>query len=451
MHGLSIKNDLMPLLKLAIPLALTGMVHSSVSFFETLFLAHVSQDALAAGALVGWLFGTMIVILLGTLSAINILVAHKYGANDHHGISLVTRDGLLLAIFFVIPAFLLFWNMSPIFLLFGQSPTIVALTKTYAQALAWGLLPNFIMVACLEMVIGLGHSRLIMKFAILLVSLNIFCSYVLIFGKFGSPALGIAGAGWGMTISYWITAIALVIYLLTHSEYKKYLQHVLIFEQPSFLFELLKLGIPMGLMFSIEVGFFFALTLCMGFLGPQILAANQIALQYMGALMTVIFSTAQAVTVRMGHLLGAKEILLAARVNNAGILIAAVFMGLVALCYWFIPLPLIAIDFDVNNPSNHAIVYYATQFFAVSALFQICEAIRISMFGALRALQDTRFTLLTSIISFWCIALPIGYFIAIPLELGGVGFWWGMVIGAASSVLLLQWRFKKKIKYYVQA
>ncbi|MCX7091598.1 MAG: MATE family efflux transporter [Legionellales bacterium] len=84
-----IKTDLYPLLKLVLPLILTGMVSSSIPFFETVFLAHLSQEALAAGALVSWLLGAFVVIMLGTLSALNILISHKYGAQDESGIALV--------------------------------------------------------------------------------------------------------------------------------------------------------------------------------------------------------------------------------------------------------------------------------------------------------------------------------------------------------------------------
>src|SRR5690242_8033532 len=103
-----LKNDLYPLLKLAIPLALTGIVGASTGFFETLFLAKLGQDILAAGALVSWLYGTFAVILFGTLGSINILVSHKHGANNQTGISLVARDGLLLSLLMTIPAFFLF-------------------------------------------------------------------------------------------------------------------------------------------------------------------------------------------------------------------------------------------------------------------------------------------------------------------------------------------------------
>jgi MATE family multidrug resistance protein len=444
----SVRNDVYPLLKLAIPLALTGMVQSAVWFFETLFLAHLGTQTLAAGSLVSWLFGTLAVILFGILSSINILVAHKHGENDKNAIALIARDGFLLAILITIPAFILFWNMPPIFLLFGQSVSIVVLAKSYLHALAWGLFANFLMVACLEIIMGIGHARVVLVFSILSVSLNILCSYILIFGKFSFPALGIAGAGWGMTISYWITAIVLLLYIIANQNYRIYFQHVFKLHKPRYLLELFQVGIPMGLMYCVEVAFFFALTLLMGLLGSQLQAANQVALQYLGLLMSIMFSIAQAITVRMGHLLGAKETQAAEKAAYIGIGIAALLAFFVAIFYWLFPTILISADFDVHNPANFEIVSTIKKLLIVSAIFQIVEATRIAFFGALRGLKDTKFTLLTSIISFWCIAIPVGYIFAFYFKLGGVGFWWGMLMGASISVGLLQWRFKSKINHY---
>lgn len=440
-----ITSDLLPLLKLAIPLALTGVAQSSNYFFQTLFLAHLGQAALGAGALAMWLYATLVLISFGTLSAINVLVAHKHGAEEHETISLVLRDGLLLAILIAIPTFLLLWNMSPIFLLFGQHPAIVVLAQSYLHALAWSVLPNLIIIAFLEFLVGIGHARAILFFTLLLVGLNILCSYLLIFGKFGLPALGIAGAGWGTTLSCCITAVALLVYILSKKAYRIYYQNIFHFKGKTHLWELIKLGIPIGTMFSFEVGFFLALTLFMGTLGPQWLAGNQVAMQYMGSMMGIIFSVAQAITVRMGHLLGKKDIYAARRAAYLGTGISAFSMVIVAIVYASIPDKLISIDFNIGNPDNLALIQIIKQLFAVAAIFQIIEATRISLFGALRALKDTRFTLIISILSFWGIAIPVGYLLAKPFHLSGVGLWWGMVVGATTSVILLHWRFKQKI------
>lgn len=446
----SFKQDIAPLLKLAIPLVLTGFVQSAVWFFETIFLAHLGPDTLAAGSLVSWLFGTLAVILFGALSAINILVAHKHGEKNNESIALIARDGLLMAVLLVIPAILLFWNMSPIFRLFGQPESIVILAKTYLHALSWGMLPNFMAMACLEVIMGLGHARLILVFNMVWVSLNISWSYILIFGKLGFPAFGIAGAGWGMTASSWLAALLLAAFLLGSRHHKIYFRDVFKCVRPIYLLELFQVGLPMGFMFCVEVAFFFALTLSMGLISSRMQAANQVALQYLGLFMSAMFAMAQAVTVRMGHLLGANDNFSAAKVSCIGVGIAVAFTGLVAICYWLFPGIFIAVDFDLSDPANQIIVNEIKALLAVSAVFQMIEGIRITLFGSLRSLKDTRFTLLTSILSFWCIAFPIGYLLAIVLHAGGTGFWWGMVIGASLSVLLLQWRYRRKMNQYLQ-
>lgn len=132
---------------------------------------------------------------MGTFNAINILVAHKFGQNDHQGTSLVLRDGLILVFLLIIPTFLLFWNISFIFSLLGQKPELIALVTLYVHALVWGLLPKFILILSFEFLIGLGHTRFSMIFNLASIPLEIFFSYILIFGKLGFPALGLQVQG----------------------------------------------------------------------------------------------------------------------------------------------------------------------------------------------------------------------------------------------------------------
>lgn len=440
-----VKQDLLPLLKLAIPLILTNVVQSSLPFIETIFLSRLGEDTLAAGALVSWLFATMIVIIFGTFSAINILIAHQHGAKNDAAIIHILRDGLLLALLFSGPTFLLFWKISPLLLILGQSEKLASLATLYLHALAFGLFPKFILIVLFEFVLGLGHSRVIMKVTILSIPIYILFSYAFIFGKFGLPALGIAGAGWGMTVSDWIISTSCFILLFLSKTYKPYITSIFNLKKPFNLWEILHLGLPMGIMYCFEVAFFFAVTLVMGVIGVQALAANQITMQYLGPFAGIIFCIAQAITVRMGHQIGANEKLEAKRTAKIGIALSSIFMVVIALFYWTIPKLLISVDFDIHNPNYFETVTLATSFFYIAALFQIIESIRIALFGVLRALKDTKFTLLTSIISFWLIALPFGYTLAKYFSIGGAGLWWGMCFGAGVNVLLLGYRYKSKM------
>ncbi len=437
-----IKNDLSPLFNLALPLVLTGLVQASLGFFNTIFLAHLGEEALAAGGLVTWMFVTLIVILFGTFGSVNILIAHKHGSKDQTGIVLVLRDGLILAALLAIPTFLLFWKISPILTYLGQSTQVATLARAYLHALAWGLFPKFIIIILFELVLGLGHSRTLMIFTIVTMPIYILFCFILIFGKWGLPALGVAGAGWGNTAADWIIASALL-FLLYHSKhYGFYIRSIFTKSKPFYLWELMHLGLPMGLMYCLEVGFLFAISLMMGTLGVQILAANQITMQYLGVFVGVIFSITQAITVRMGHQLGAGKINYAKRTAYTGVFLSVAYMLLVALNYWALPEWLISVDLDMHNPANNQIIHTTSTFLFIAAFFQILESARISLFGALRALKDTRFTLLTSIIGFWLIPLPFGYWLGFSFGLGGAGLWWAMVMGACFSVTSLYLRFR---------
>lgn len=447
-NSYSIESDVAPLARLAIPLLLTGMMQSSAWFFQTLFLAHLGQQSIAAGGLVSWMFITLVVIVFGMLSSINILVSHRHGANDQEGIAIVARDGIWLAVLLAIPTVILLRNMSAIFLAFGQPQSVVELVKPYLNAISWGLMADFITRACISVILGTGRARISLFFSMISISSNVIFSYLFIFGKFGIPAFGIAGAGWGMSVSYLITLTVMILFIRGNHNIRQYFRYVFQFQSPVYFKELLRVGIPMGLMHCVEVAFFFTITLAMGLIGAEVQAANQIALQYLNLMMAMIFSLAQAISVRMGYLLGANKVPAAERAGNVGAIFALIFVSIVGVIYWIFPNKLISFDLDISNPSNISIMIIIQKFLAAAAIFQLFEAMRIAMFGALRSLKDTKFTLATSTISFWCIAIPIGYYLSNNTQLSGLGYWCGMIFGAIVGLILLRWRFNSRFKQY---
>lgn len=434
------------LILLALPLIGSGVVELSVGFFSTLFLAHLSQEALAAGALVAWLFATLMVIVWGLLSAVSTLVSRYHGEQNHQKISSVLRDGLLTAAILALPAAYLLWNIAPILLLFGQKPEAVKLAQPYLHGLAWAIIPDFIICVLLHFVSGLGRTKVNLTFSVLWVPLNIFLNYSMMFGKFGLSNLGIAGIGWGTAASYWITTIGFVIYLLISPAYKKYhLKTATKINWHSFK-ELLQVGLPLGFMYSVEIGFFLAVSLMMGKISADALGGNQITLQYLWIFSMVTFCTAQAITIRMGHTIGASDIKKAELAGYIGIFWNVIFMILVAFIYWFAPNALISLDFDIHNPNNQTTVTLAKEFLALAAIVQIIEAIRFGAFGALRALKDTRFTMYASIFTFWILAIPLGYALAFNFNMLGNGIWWAMIFSQVVGAIIMIWRYRVKIR-----
>jgi len=438
------------LILLTLPLAVSGFVESSIGFSSTTFLAHLGPHELAAGALASWLFITLMVIMWGVLTSISVLVARHYGAQDQLAIKRVLYDGFLLAIILSIPAILLLWYGASLLLLLGQHQSVVTLARLYMHALMWGILPDFINLVLLQLVIGLGHTRVNLFFSLLWVPINIFLNYILMFGKFGLPALGIAGIGWGTTIAFWVTTTLLILFLFFSKNYRQYFAFKAAKALPSQLGDLFRIGLPMGTMFCLEIAYFMTLTLLMGKISYQALAANQIALQYLWQTSVATGSLSQAITVRAGHKIGANEIEHCKQTLMAGTGLAFLFMLIIAIVYCFFPELIISIDFNVHLSANHEIVRLAKQFLIFCAIFQILETIRFGAFGALRALKDTRFTLYTTIFTFWGVALTLGYWLAFHLHWQGKGLWTALVIGAACGAIILQWRFNALINQKTQ-
>lgn len=434
------------LLLLAIPLMFAQFADSCFGFFSTIMLAHLGHHALAAGGLVWSLFVTLMVFIWGILNSLSALIAQRHGANDDSGIIQVFKDGLWLALILTIPAMVLLWNVAPILLFFGQQPDTVMAARAYLHGLSWGIFPDFYGIILLQLVIGLGHTRMALVYNFIWVIVGLCCCYIFMFGKWGFKAMGIAGTGWGAVVGLSVGAIFITLHVLCSKKYRHYLSGFR--QQKSFCYmqKILKIGVPMSSMLSLELGFFMAIALLMGYMGSQILAANQITLQYVFLFSSVIsFGMAQAITVRVGHCIGAKDIVTAERSSYVAVIITIVLMLIAALLFWIFPLFFISIDLNIKSASNQIVISHAKQFLAIAAVFQIMEATRIVSFGALRGLGETRFSMLVSLFTFWCIAFPLGYYLAIHQHWGGSGVWWSMVLGAGCGTMLLIWRFKNMI------
>ncbi len=438
-------KDTRILLALAIPLIASGLVEASLGFTSTIFLSHLGAKILAIGSLVAWFFATLMIILWGLFSAVSVSVSNRHGAKDELGIAYVIRDGFWLAIGLTIPTTILIWNMSPILHALGQSEELVSIATPYLHALSWSILPDFLGLLLIQLVIGLGHARTNLVFIISWVILNITADYVLIFGHLGFPAMGIVGLGWGTSFSFWVTTVAWFAYLLCRQQYRPYFKHLFSFSAPYYYKELITVGLPAGVMWCIEVVFFFAMFLIIGHMGVQYLAAAQVAMQYIGLFVAVLFSIAQAVTVRMSNRLGANDLDAGKNAVHSGLLIALSLMSLLAVCAWVFPDYLIAVDFNPHLLRNAIVTYYAKIFLSIGVGFLLLEAVRITLFGALRGLKDTRSTLIGSLLSFWLIAFPLGYAFSYYTNMGSIGMWLGLLMSGFFGVGFLCWRYSVKL------
>jgi MATE family multidrug resistance protein len=429
-------------LLLALPLAGAQLSQAATMFVDTVMMGILGTHVIAAGALGSATFHFLITIGSAIISAVSPLVAEAYGAGRVERLGRVVRQGLWLSFILAVPATLLSWHSGVLLSFLGQEPGNVALAELYLRAIAWGYLPGLGFAVLRSFVTALAKPRPVIIVMVGGTLLNIAGNYILIFGKFGFPALGLAGIGYASALSLWGMFTALAIYIVSQSQLRVYkaFSHLHQFQGKIFG-ELVRVGLPIGILAGVEGGFFTFVTFLMGQLGTVTLAAHQIALQTAIVTFMIPLGISIATTVRVGQLIGQENLIGARLAGIVGIGIAAVFMAMMGILFWTFPEKIVSLYIDTTEPKNGDVVRLAKTLLGVAALFQIFDGIQVSAAGALRGLKDTRVPLVIGTLAYWGIGLTCGYTLGIILQLGGVGLWSGFVIGLAVAAGVLTWRF----------
>jgi MATE family multidrug resistance protein len=429
---------------LAAPLASAQLAQATTGFVDTVMVGMLGSQSLAAGGLGAITFSALLIIGINVVSAVSPLVAEAYGSEKFYQVGRVANHGLWLALILSIPITVLIWNAAPLLRLLGQEEANVVLAESYLRAIVWGFPPALAFAALKSFVAGLSKPRSVMVIMVLSVVLNGAANYVLMFGKFGLPALGLAGAGWASTICYWSMFIALAVYILRQQSLNCYqVFWDLPYFNGSIFWNIVKIGWPIGVLAAFETGMFTITTFLAGHLGTTTLAAHQIAIQTATVTFMVPLGISQATTVRVGRFMGQRHITNAQLSGYVGIGLGALFMSVMALLMWMFPQFIVSIYLDIQNPENQSVVAIATSLLSVAAIFQIFDGIQVIAAGALRGLQDTHIPMMIGIVSYWVVGFSSSAVLGVGLKLGGVGLWYGLALGLAVAAIILTWRFHR--------
>lgn len=434
----SIKSEIKENLNLSIPLVSSQLIYASSGFIGTALIAHLGQDALAASVLVSMIWMSLSVLFFGILNSVSVLVSHQYGAGNNNAISRIMGQAFILGVIVTVIMIALLCSM-PYFLQFTtQPPVILKLATDYMHALLWTI-PGLIMLIIYEQFLaGVNRTKLVLRISLLVVPIEIPLIYSLIFGKFGFPACGVAGIGYGFAITYTTAAIGLLFYLLKSNHFRRFA----IFQRLSaidyhLLTDLIRIGLPMGFMHVIEVSTFAITTFWIGCFGTVLLAAHQIMMQYLGFAITIVFAMSQAITVRVGHAVGKQDSLGIRRAIYVGMLLNFSCVLLIALSFNIFPQFFLQLDMDVHNPRHAALMNNAAMLLSIGGILMLFDNFRIIGFGALRGLKDTKFPMYASFISFWLIGLVTAFILGFTFHMQAQGIWWGLTGGIACGAILV--------------
>ena len=442
-----LRREVRQTLWLAGPVVGTQLAQISLGFVDTVMVGRLGSAALAGVALGNSVFFMFLIVCMGVMMAVGPMVAQAYGAGDDEPIGRSVRQGLWLGLVLAVPAVLFLWHIAPVLRWLGQAEDTVAAAQAYLRAIAWGFLPFLWFVVMRSFVEGVSRPRPVTVIAFTGVALNVGANYVLMFGKFGLPALGLVGTGWASTIVYWAMCLGLLAYVRGHRPFRVFRLFDRLGRPDWHYFrEIFRIGWPIGASLGIEMSLFMAAVMMMGRFGTTALAAHQVAIQCAAFTFMVPLGLGMATAVRVGQAVGCRDAAGVRRAGWTGVGLAILFMAAAAVVFWTVPRAVVSLYLDLGNPANAAVVDLAVGLLGIAAVFQVCDGVQVSVAGALRGLKDTRAPMYIGMVSYWGIGLAAAYGLGFGLGLGPVGVWWGLVLGLTTASVLLSVRFHRKAR-----
>lgn len=428
----SLQQEFRPMFHLAVPVVLAEMGWMTMGMVDALMVGRISPEAIGAVGVGTSLFMGVCIFAMGLMLGLDTLVSHAYGAGRVDDCHRWLFHGVVLALVLSMPMVGILYWMSSALDAWGLTPSVLVLTRPYLETLAWSVVPLLLYSAFRRYLQGMGVVRPVM-FALVIANVaNVFCNWVLIFGKLGFPELGVTGAAWATVLSRVVMATVLLVTIVYRERNVWNSRKV----EWAWFKRLLELGLPASGQVTLEVGVFAAATALAGRLPAASLAAHQIALNYAAMTFMVPLGVASAGAVRVGHAVGRGDAAGASRAGWTALLFGVSFMTMAALVFLAMPRALLrAFTDDVG------VLEVGVTLLFVAAVFQLFDGVQGVATGALRGLGDTRSPMLWNLAGHWFIGLPLGYWLAFVLGMGVLGLWWGLSIGLmiCGVALLIVW------------
>lgn len=438
------------LLVLGVPLIGGHLAQFAIGLTDTAMLGRYSAEALAAAVLGHTLFFVTFILGAGFSIAVMPMVAEADAKDDQLKVRRVTRMGMWLSVAYAVVMFPLFWWSGAILKSIGQQEHLADSAQVYLRIAGLGLLPALLTNVVKSYLAALERTQVVFWITVAAALANAAVNYVLIFGHFGAPELGIVGAAIASLVVQVVSIIGVVLYARW-----EFPNHELFARLWKVDGEVLKavflLGFPIGLTALSEVTLFAMSTTMMGWLGTVPLVAHGIAINIAGLTFMLHLGLSSAATVRAGNALGRGDYEHLAAGARMAIWMSMGFALVAVLVMVSIPRPLIALFISASDPNYEAVLTLGATLMLLAALFQFVDGAQAMALGLLRGVQDTKWPMILAAISYWLIGVSTGYGLAFVAGWEGVGVWLGLVAGLATASVLLMWRFWRQIMVDLRA
>ncbi|MDA9242148.1 MATE family efflux transporter [Flavobacteriaceae bacterium] len=433
-------------LKLSFPVMLGMLGHTFVAFADNVMVGQLGTAELAAVSLGNSFVFIAMSLGIGFSTAITPLVAEADASKNISEGRNAFKHGLLLCTILSVLLFLIILLIRPVMYYMDQPKEVVELAIPYLNFVALSLIPLIVFQALKQFSDGLSSTKYPMYATILANVINIILNYLLIFGTFGFPKLGITGAAIGTLFSRIIMVYFLWMIFKKKDKFKPYITGFNFKKiEKKITNKLFDLGFPSALQMFFEVGIFTAAIWISGVLGKNPQAANQIALNLSSMTFMVGIGLSVAAMVRVGNQKGLLDFVSLRRIAYSilflTLLIEIVFASFFLIFREWLPTLYLNDNVLININDNSEVVLIASKLLLVAAFFQIFDGLQVVILGALRGLQDVKIPALITFVSYWIIGFPVSYYLGLYTSFESTGIWIGLFIGLFSASILLYLRF----------
>jgi multidrug resistance protein, MATE family len=434
-------------LLLGIPLIGAQLAQLGIHTTDIVIVGRLGTAELAAMVLAGQFWFTVFIFGSGFANAVVPMAAQAHGRGDAVYVRRAVRMGLWAVLFYCVLTLPVFLFAERILVALGQDAIVSRLAGNYLKITAWSMVPALVFFVLRSFFSALNKAGIVLYVTIAILLTNAILAYSLALGHFGFPRMGLAGAAISSVVVNVLSVVLAVAYIRFQPMLHSYTLFIRFWKADwGAMAEVLKLGLPISVSILAEVSLFTIASLLMGMIGTVELAAHGIAMQLASIAFMVPLGLSQAATVRVGFAHGRKD--RQAMIRSA---IAAVLLGMCCSViggsvFALVPQALAALFLDQANADTPAVLAIAGPFVVVAGIFQMVDGIQAIVSGLLRGIKDTTIPMVLALISYWALGFVGCYVFAFPLGLGGIGIWYGFLLGLTFGALMLSARFYIKMQ-----
>ncbi|MEU2451070.1 MATE family efflux transporter [Streptomyces sp. NPDC012765] len=462
-------RDSRALAVLAVPLALTQLAQVALTTTDTIMMGLLGTEALAAGGLALVIFNQLRTMGVGLITAVGNQVAAAAaraeqqadgppaagsaadggeadgGEADGGEVRGLVRAAMAVATLAGVAGAILMVLVGQAATLLGQDAAVADRAQGMLVALAPGLVPCLWFQAVRQFTVGMRRPQALLQITIASVAVNAALNWVFIHGTFGLPRLGLTGIGVATSSVYLLSFLALCISARRDRELAPLMRLDFWRADIPTVRRLLGLGTPIAATYGSEAGFFFVTALFAGSFGAAALAAHTAVNQLIYIVFQVAVGLSHAASINVSRELALGDHPAARRIKNTALACGAVVTTLVGILYLSAPGLVLRPFFDPGAAADQQGLQIATGLLVIVAVLQFFDCAQNIGVGLLRGLDDTRSGFRITLIGYWAVGLPASWLLARPLGGDTRGLWLGLLIGLATTAILLLRRYGRAL------